>query len=346
MVNNLAPRIPRRRAYWAAGQPVGSPVLNFRQLQYLPLPKADPDLAKALQGAWVDCGLDLHKQLIEFGGVAKVWMTVLVEYEPVNPMANKQPVEQYLSATLTRIFKIYGTLTPSKIPYIDSLRILTDRIREFNAKYIRDKSGLRLARVLKLTLKLVKYAPVEGRGWQPLPEFLSMKTAIINIQNNDERCFGYAVLYFLEREQLPEKFCYRAYLYKEEMFERFHLDTLPYSISPNDAHLYQDQHQMNINVFSFFDDEGRARHPLVISRKNYERVANLLYWKGHYAPIKSIPRLFSDITKHVNQKYFACAALDITHRRKFSRVTRSSAPETTSCRCSMCFLRQAPNSRN
>ena len=61
---------------------------------------------------------------------------------------------------------------------------------------------------------------------------------------------------------------------------------------------------MNINVFSFFDDEGRARHPLVISRKNYESVANLLYWKGHYSPIKSIPHLFSDITKHVNQKYF------------------------------------------
>ena len=29
--------------------------------------------------------------------------------------------------------------------------------------------------------------------------------AIINIQHNDERCFGYALLYFLERENLPEK---------------------------------------------------------------------------------------------------------------------------------------------
>ena len=95
MVNNLAPRIPRRRAYWAAGQPVGAPVLNFRQLQYLPLPNAEPDLDKALQGAWVDCGLVLHKKLIEFGGAVKVWMTVLVEYEPVNPIANKQPLEQY-----------------------------------------------------------------------------------------------------------------------------------------------------------------------------------------------------------------------------------------------------------
>ena len=89
MVNNLVPLIPRRRAYWTAGQPVGAPVLNFRQLQYLSLPNAKPDMDKELQGAWLDCGLDLHKQLIEFNGAAKVWMTIQVKYEPVNPMANK-----------------------------------------------------------------------------------------------------------------------------------------------------------------------------------------------------------------------------------------------------------------
>ena len=59
-------------------------------------------------------------------------MTVQVEYEPVNPMANKQPFEQYLSAAPTRMFKRDGTISAFGNPYIDSLRILTDRIREFN----------------------------------------------------------------------------------------------------------------------------------------------------------------------------------------------------------------------
>ena len=81
------------------------------------------------------------------------------------------------------------------------------------------------------------------------------------------------------------------------MFQRHHLEALPYPISPNNVHLYEDQIQMNINVFSFFDDEGRARHPLVISSNNYERVANLIYWKNHYAPIANIFRRFSDLTK-------------------------------------------------
>ena len=60
--------------------------------------------------------------------------------------------------------------------------------------------------------------------------------------------------------------------------------------------LYEDQLQININVFSFFDDEGKARHPLFIIRKLNPRTANLLYWDEHYAPITDIHRLFHDIS--------------------------------------------------
>ena len=101
-----------------------------------------PDLDQALFGARVDCGRDLHKQLIDVGGAEKVWITVQVEYEPVNPLANTQPLQQYLSAAPTRMFKRDGTISEFGNPYIDSFRILTDQIREFNAKFIRDKSGL------------------------------------------------------------------------------------------------------------------------------------------------------------------------------------------------------------
>ena len=116
---------------------------------------------------------------------------------------------------------------------------------------------------------MVKNAPLQGRGWQPFPQFIEKKNVIINIINFDERCFGYALLCFLERENLPENNCRRAILYKEEMFQRNHLDTLCYPISPNDVNLYEDQLQININVFSFCDDKSRDRHSLVISRNNH-----------------------------------------------------------------------------
>ena len=130
-------------------------------MKYLPIPNAKPDLDHALSGARLDCGRDLHKQLIEFNGAAKVWMTVQVEYELVYPLANKLPIEKYLSAALTRVFWRDGTVSSFSNPYIDFLQILKDKIKEFNAKFIRDKSGLRLARVLQFTLKMVTYAPLE-----------------------------------------------------------------------------------------------------------------------------------------------------------------------------------------
>ena len=147
------------------------------------------------------------------------------------------------------MFRLDGTISALGNQYIEYLRILTDRIREFNAKFIRDKSGLRLATLLQFILKMVRYAPLEGRGWQPLPEFVSKKKVIINIKNDDERCFCYALLYFLERANLLEKHCRRATLYNDEMFVRHHLDIFPYPILPNNVHLYEDQLEMNINVF-------------------------------------------------------------------------------------------------
>ena len=71
------------------------------------------------------------------------------------------------------MFKRDGTITAFGKPYIDTLQILTDRIRELNAKLIRDKSGLRLTKLLECSLQMGKYAPFEGGGRQLLPEFRS-----------------------------------------------------------------------------------------------------------------------------------------------------------------------------
>ena len=80
--------------YWLPGQLIGATVSNFRQINYLPLPNAVPNLDLALSGVRLDCVRNHHKQLIEFGGAAQVWMTVQVEYERVNPLANKHYCEQ------------------------------------------------------------------------------------------------------------------------------------------------------------------------------------------------------------------------------------------------------------
>ena len=55
------------------------------------------------------------------------------------------------------------------------------------------------------------------------------------------------------------------------MFQRHYLDypILLYPILPKKVYLYDNQFQININVFSYFYDNSRSRYPLVISRKTW-----------------------------------------------------------------------------
>ena len=158
-----------------------------------------------------------------------------------------------------------------------------------------------LAGILHLELRGVRYIPLAGRCHCELPPYLQTKKAIINIQNTDDRCFGYSLLWFIDPPRVRQN-SWRPTLDTEAMFVRNNLFNLFYPIAPNDVYLYEDQLQININVFSFFDDEGKARHPLLISKKLYPRTANLLYWDEHDAPITDIPRLFYDISKHKQHK--------------------------------------------
>ena len=102
--------------HWQLGQPISVTISNFRQIRYLPFLNTVLDLDQTLSGARVDCGRDMHKQLIEFGGAAKVWMAVQVDYEPVNLLANKQPFEQYLSAAPTCMFRRDRKIPHSETP--------------------------------------------------------------------------------------------------------------------------------------------------------------------------------------------------------------------------------------
>ena len=55
---------------------------------------------------------------------------------------------------------------------------------------------------------------------------------------------------------------------------------------------------MGINVYSFFDDEGKGRYPLYATTKVFERTVDLLYWDEHYAWIKNFRRFMADLSSH------------------------------------------------
>ena len=167
---------------------------HFTQLHYLPFSVCNPDLDIALFAILTDCGADIRKMMQSYGS-AKVWLTVQVRYEPTKPRDKKnKPFEFYLTCAATRFFRREPSEGGDGVPYAEPFRELCKRIKKLNATFIHEQSGLVLAGILQLGIRGVRYIPLAGRCHRELPTYLKAKKAIINIQNTDDRCFGYALL--------------------------------------------------------------------------------------------------------------------------------------------------------
>ena len=72
---------------------------------------------------------------------------------------------------------------------------MTERIIEKMATLQQaEGSGWRLHSIIKLELHTVSYNPLRGETWIALPKELANKKAIINVKNNDNKCFLWSVL--------------------------------------------------------------------------------------------------------------------------------------------------------
>ena len=65
---------------------------------------------------------------------------------------------------------------------------------EFLAKFQRQGSNWKFSSVLSLDLHTVKYEPLGGSSYIPLPDFLAAKKVIINLKNEDNGCFEWAII--------------------------------------------------------------------------------------------------------------------------------------------------------
>ena len=90
---------------------------------------------------------------------------------------------------------------------------------------------------------------------------------------------------------------YRPEKYKE-FFQEEGLNDIEYPVNPIEMQEIEEKLHININLFGFYDDIGKARFPMYISKQNFERTVDLLYFNEHYAWIKDFSRFISDLTKH------------------------------------------------
>lgn len=73
-----------------------------------------------------------------------------------------------------------------------------ENIIEFVQKKIDDielrGSGFTLSEIKELNIQISRFEPIAGSSYIELPKVLQCKKAIVNVQNDDNQCFKYAVL--------------------------------------------------------------------------------------------------------------------------------------------------------
>ena len=67
-----------------------------------------------------------------------------------------------------------------------------ETVLEYLAKIQRQGSNWRFRSGLSLDLHTVKYVPLGGSSYIPLPKFLAANKAIINLKNEDDECLKWA----------------------------------------------------------------------------------------------------------------------------------------------------------
>jgi hypothetical protein len=153
-------------------------------------------------------------------------------------------------------------------------------LRERHINSLRDGSGMVMRQIALARLLVARYEPLTGRRYAALPDFLAKKKAIVNVRNQDSRCFGYAILAAklnvdrVEHGDRPSRY--------DGHFREYGLDKVVYPVRIESLEDIERQLGIAFNVFSFFDDEGKGRYPLYLSRLDIDNAIDLLYWDlGH-----------------------------------------------------------------
>jgi hypothetical protein len=157
--------------------------------------KGGPRTRLETQGVAVLRATIVHelKQRLVRGLGLKVTIAATVAFDHIKP-------DDRIKKTATREYVLEPDYQIVRANTVDAvvgrlLEHLTDRIDKFqNAE---EGSWLRAHSIQGVQIRSLRYTPFAGRRYLPSPAWLKaprMSSAVVNIQNDDEECFKWAVL--------------------------------------------------------------------------------------------------------------------------------------------------------
>ena len=172
--------------------------------------------------------------------------------------------------------------------------------------YQKNGSGWYFKEVINLEIHTVEFNPMKGSSYIPLPDWISNKKAIVNIQNKDEKCFIWCVLRYLHPKEIHEERLTDLNKYE------FSLNTkgITFPMKLKDISKFEKLNLSlpGINVFSV---NNNIFYPLRMAERDCLNTIDLFLYEedgvSHYTLIKNFHRLIkSQKTKSNNGSIFIC----------------------------------------
>ena len=165
-------------------------------------------------------------------------------------------------------------------------------------------------RVIRLDVNFVRWKPLGGSAWIPLPEKLAQKKAIVNMKNKDDFCFKWCVTRAANMvENHPERITEDL----KEQAEKFDWTDCKFPMPLEKIKFFEKRNNLSINVYEW---NGHAS-PLIVTKEEKPFHIDLVFLtkgtdQAHFALVKNFSRFASCQVpgKGGNERYFCKRCLN------------------------------------
>lgn len=151
-----------------------------------------------------------------------------------------------------------------------------------------------------LEIFITKFKPLKGKSYKPFPKQILSKKAVINMENNDNQCFKWAITRALHP---VDRNAGRIDKILQKQSENYIWNEFPTKVK--DITTFETNSNINVNVFSY-DDDTKKVYTLRLSKMNNQEHVNLFFYNEHYGVVKDLSRLVSSQLSKRNHKNHIC----------------------------------------
>ena len=188
--------------------------------------------------------------------------------------------------------------------------------------FIKDGSGWVLESIDYIMLYTAVYEPIRGKSFIPTPTSIMRKKCVVNIQNDDEKCFEYSIIASQHYSEIDTTNSSRPNQY-DKWLGKYNFEGCTQPMQLDNISKFEKNNNMAINVY-YIQSDGKLVSPLRITQKDVklEEYVNLLLIEAedrcHYTWIRNLDNLLQYDRHFKKFCPFCCQGFDKRYKKDLS----------------------------